>query len=209
VEDEMGRKRDTTKRYEDRVIDIDILFYDDLVYSNDDHTLTIPHPLIEKRKFVLEPLREIAPSFIHPTAKKTISQLYEELLKEEWKKHQPHVLKARINSFGHAINGLKILLKYEYNARIHIIIGILVIIAGIVFRIKTIEWMLIIFAIGIVFTCEIFNTVTEYLMDYISPSFNNEIKKIKDLSAAAVLIMSITSVILGIIIFLPKIHALF
>ena len=210
IEKEMGRVRDITKRYEDRVIDIDILFYDDLVFSDENHTLTIPHPLVEKRRFVLEPLNEIAPNFIHPVNKKPISLLFEELLKEEEKKkHKPHLIEARINSFGYALNGLKILIKNEYNSRIHLIIGFLVIIAGIFFRISTTEWMLLLFTIGMVFISEIFNTVIEYLIDYISPSYHNGIKKIKDLSAAGVLITATMAVALGLIIFLPKVLKIF
>lgn len=58
-----------------REIDIDILFYDDLVYKN--NSLTIPHPFLQERKFVLEPLMDLDPNFIHPVYKKTIRQLYE------------------------------------------------------------------------------------------------------------------------------------
>ncbi len=209
IEHEMGRERDLTKRYEDRIIDIDILFYSDTIYSDKNHTLTIPHPLIEKRKFVLEPLNEIAPDFIHPKSKKTVSQIFNDFLKEEKEKNHPRSLRMRIKSFQNAINGLKILLKNEYNARIHLVASILVIITGVLFRISLTEWMLIIFAIGIVFMCEIFNTVAEYLVDYVSPSYHNGIKKIKDLSAAAVLVTALTSVVIGLIIFLPKIIALF
>jgi 2-amino-4-hydroxy-6-hydroxymethyldihydropteridine diphosphokinase len=209
IEAEMGRERDTTKRYEDRVIDIDILFYDDLVYSDKNHTLSIPHPLVEKRRFVLEPMNEIAPDFVHPVCKKTIRELHAELLKEEKDKNKPHIIKARAESFGHAFNGLKVLLRNEHNARIHILASILVIGAGIFFKISAIEWMLIIIAIGVVFICEIFNTVIEYLVDYISPTYHNGIKKIKDLSAAAVLIVAGISGILGLLIFIPKILCMF
>lgn len=59
--------------YADRVIDIDILFYDDVVITTP--ALTIPHPLIAERQFVLVPLAEIAPTLIHPVAKKTIAEL--------------------------------------------------------------------------------------------------------------------------------------
>lgn len=63
IESEFGRTRDNSN-YQDRTIDIDILFYNDMVI-NTEH-LIIPHPLIHKRKFVLFPLHEIAPEFIHP-----------------------------------------------------------------------------------------------------------------------------------------------
>ena len=73
IENQLGRIR--TEKWEERNIDIDILFYEDEVIITD--FLEIPHPEIEKRKFVLVPLNEIAPDFIHPVYKKTISELLE------------------------------------------------------------------------------------------------------------------------------------
>lgn len=71
IEELMGRKK--TADYTDRIIDIDILFYDDLI-QNENH-LIIPHPHIEKRDFVLFPLADIAPNLFHPTHFLTIKQL--------------------------------------------------------------------------------------------------------------------------------------
>ena len=71
IEQEMGREE--TFRYGPRLIDLDILFYDDLIYSSD--TLTIPHPFLHQRAFVLVPLNEIAPGFIHPELNLTISDI--------------------------------------------------------------------------------------------------------------------------------------
>lgn len=71
IEEEMGRKR--IIKWGPRNIDIDILFYDKDIYDEDD--LVIPHPWIEERMFVLEPLSEIAPNYIHPILKKTIFML--------------------------------------------------------------------------------------------------------------------------------------
>ncbi len=65
IEEELGRTRDINSTgYEDRVIDIDILMFDDVV--SNDNTLTLPHPKMHLREFVLIPLREIAPEIIHP-----------------------------------------------------------------------------------------------------------------------------------------------
>jgi 2-amino-4-hydroxy-6-hydroxymethyldihydropteridine diphosphokinase len=72
IEEKMGRIRDG-KGYASRIIDLDILFYDDMILET--HQLVIPHPLIHKRRFVLKPLAEIAPEMIHPVLKKTIHQL--------------------------------------------------------------------------------------------------------------------------------------
>jgi 2-amino-4-hydroxy-6-hydroxymethyldihydropteridine diphosphokinase len=68
----MGRVR-TTTGYEPRTIDIDILFYNEQIINNG--RLTIPHPLIQLRRFILHPLNEIAPEFVHPVLKKSIGQL--------------------------------------------------------------------------------------------------------------------------------------
>jgi len=75
VETMMGRKR-TGIKYEPRIIDIDILFYNDAQINTEE--LTIPHPLIAERRFVLEPLTEIAPGFMYPLLKKTVTQLRDE-----------------------------------------------------------------------------------------------------------------------------------
>lgn len=71
IEEKMGRKR--MIKWGPRNIDIDILFYDKEIYDEED--LVIPHPWIEERMFVLEPLSEIAPNYIHPILKKTIFML--------------------------------------------------------------------------------------------------------------------------------------
>lgn len=78
IENQLGRKRlADTKGYADRTIDIDILFYDNLVLNTEN--LTIPHKYFHKRAFLLVPMLEIAQDFVHPVFNKTVSQLYEEL----------------------------------------------------------------------------------------------------------------------------------
>ena len=72
IETGMGRER-RTEKYTDRIIDIDILFYDDLVLSSEE--LTIPHPRIEERKFTLIPLLEILPGLVHPVSDKPIKEI--------------------------------------------------------------------------------------------------------------------------------------
>jgi len=71
MENKLGRK--ATFQYGPRAIDLDILFYDDLIYSTD--ALQIPHPLAAERAFVLVPLLEIAPDFVHPVLGKSIRDL--------------------------------------------------------------------------------------------------------------------------------------
>ena len=74
IEKALGRERtDTMKGYQNRVIDIDILFFSNEVIKTE--TLQIPHPRLHLRKFVLEPLNEIAPNYFHPLLKKDITEL--------------------------------------------------------------------------------------------------------------------------------------
>ncbi|MEN8137044.1 MAG: diacylglycerol kinase family protein [Bacteroidota bacterium] len=121
---------------------------------------------------------------------------------------QKFSISKRIKSFGFAFNGLKILLKEEHNSRIHLLAAVGIVIAGFLFNISTPEWIAITFAIGLVITLELINSVIENLSDFISPEKNSSIKKIKDLSAAAVLVSSITALTIGLIIFIPKILTL-
>lgn len=77
IEKELGRtKKSVNGSYSDRLIDIDILLYDNLVLHTPE--LTVPHPLMTERDFVMKPLIEIAGNAIHPTLQKTLSELYQE-----------------------------------------------------------------------------------------------------------------------------------
>ncbi|MBK7709932.1 MAG: diacylglycerol kinase family protein [Bacteroidales bacterium] len=113
-------------------------------------------------------------------------------------------LKERIISFGYAFHGMGTLLS-EHNARIHLLILVFVVGAGIVFRISGSEWMAVLFVAGLVLVSECFNTAVEYLSDQISDEPNENIRKAKDVAAAGVLIAAIISVITGLIIFIPEI----
>ena len=81
IERELGRtEKSRGASYHDRVIDIDLLLYGGGVFRSDE--LEIPHPLLHERRFVLEPLREIAPFLRHPLFQKNIEELYQDLLKK-------------------------------------------------------------------------------------------------------------------------------
>ena len=122
---------------------------------------------------------------------------------------QKFSFKKRFESFKYAFSGLKLLLKIEHNSRIHLFVTICVVIAGFIFGISLVEWALIVFAIGLVFSMEIINSSIEKLADFVSPDKHETIKIVKDMAAAAVLVSAIAAAIIGLIIFIPKILELF
>jgi len=77
IEKKMGRTKKTEDSYQDRIIDIDIIAYDDLILQTENFQL--PHPLFHQRRFVLEPFNEIAPDYVHPVFGKKVKELLNEL----------------------------------------------------------------------------------------------------------------------------------
>jgi diacylglycerol kinase len=108
-------------------------------------------------------------------------------------------------SFKNAFNGFFQAVAKERNMKIHIVVAIMVIILGMLFKLDTPRWMAVIFAIGLVFVCELFNTAIELLTDMVSPEYSKQAKRVKDTSAAAVLVSAVISVIIGTIVFLGPI----
>jgi diacylglycerol kinase (ATP) len=113
-------------------------------------------------------------------------------------------MKRRLRSILCAFRGLHALFREQPNAWIHLIAALGVIIAGILCHLSAIEWGVIIFAIGLVFSAELFNSAIEELVNKVSPEFHPLAGKIKDLAAGAVLVAAITAAIIGLIVFLPK-----
>ena len=114
-------------------------------------------------------------------------------------------IKQRIQSFRYAFKGIAHVFTNEHNVWIHLIAALCVIIAGFYFHVDTTEWMMILFAIGLVISAELFNSSVEKLVDLISPGQNEKAGLIKDIAAGAVLICAIASAVIGLIIFIPKI----
>lgn len=115
----------------------------------------------------------------------------------------------RLESFKYAFNGFWLLIRDEHNARIHLFFAIIVIAAGFFFKISPAEWLILILTIALVFIAEFFNSSIESLADKISEEKHPYIKKAKDVAAGGVLFAAISSVIVGIIIFGPRLLALF
>ena len=112
--------------------------------------------------------------------------------------------RSRFRSFKFAFRGLRSLLKFEHNSRIHLFAAVIVIILGFIFKISLVEWCLLIIVIGLVFLSELINSSLEAFSDAVKPEWNEQIMRAKDYGAAAVLVIAIISVLIGGIIFIPR-----
>jgi diacylglycerol kinase len=121
----------------------------------------------------------------------------------------PINIRKALRSFTYAGVGIFNLFRFENNARIHLIACILVVIAGIFFKISPVEWALIVIQVALVWAAEAFNTSIEKLADLVSPDYHPAIKIVKDTAAAGVLILAISAVVVGAIVFIPKVLLLF
>ena len=114
-----------------------------------------------------------------------------------------------LRSLGFALSGLGQLLKHERNFQLDVLAFICVCVAGIFFGITKLEWLVILLISALVIGLEAMNTAIEKLCDLYSTETNTNIKKIKDISAAAVLICAMVAVCIGVVIFLPYVMKLF
>ena len=113
-------------------------------------------------------------------------------------------ISKRIKSIFHALRGLALLLKKEASIQVQFIIAIIMTVTGFYFEITSTEWILQLLAIGLVMGLEGLNTAVEELSDFIHPEHNNKIGFIKDVAAGAVSIGAIIAIIVGLIIYIPK-----
>lgn len=111
-------------------------------------------------------------------------------------------------SFSYAIYGICSTVRNERNMRIHLIISFLVIGGSIYFSLSILEWMFVVFAIGGMLVLELINTSIERLVDLVTTEYHPLAKQAKDAAAGAVFVFAIVSVIIGIMIFLPRILSL-
>lgn len=109
-------------------------------------------------------------------------------------------MRARGNSFRHAINGLRQVIK-EPNALLHVLAGTVVVIAGAARHLDAQRWAMLALAIGLVLVAEAINTAIETLCDFVHDKPHPAIKTVKDISAGAVLIAATVSAVTGIIVF--------
>ncbi|WP_059171173.1 diacylglycerol kinase family protein [Bacillus sp. FJAT-27445] len=114
-----------------------------------------------------------------------------------------------LKSFGHALAGIVSAVQTERNMQIHLISGAAAIGLSAYFSISKMEWLFILFAIGGMLSLELMNTAVERTVDLVTKDFHPVAKQAKDISAGAVFVFACVSAILGLVIFLPRIIALF
>lgn len=110
----------------------------------------------------------------------------------------------RIKSIGYAFKGALLLLKTESSIKVQFVLAIVLTITGFYFELSATEWMFQIFAIGLVMSIEGINTAVEKLSDFINPEHDVKIGFIKDIAAGAVFIAAVAAIIIGLIIYIPK-----
>lgn len=128
---------------------------------------------------------------------------------EKRKEQKKRGIKRFINSFHYSWDGIKYAFKYEQSMFIHVIVTLLVVICGIIFKLNFHEWLLCIVLIGLVIATELINTAIEAVVDLACPEIHPLAKTAKDTAAAAVFVFAITAFLCGLFLFVPKIIALF
>lgn len=117
--------------------------------------------------------------------------------------------KSYVNSFRYAFEGVRTVFQEERNMRSHVITSLLVIVLSLFLPLNKYEWLWILTVCFLVLVMEIWNTVVENIIDLACPDYHPLAKKIKDMAASAVLFTSAFSVVIGVVILLPKILSLF
>ncbi len=113
-----------------------------------------------------------------------------------------------MKSLSNAINGIVRAVREERNMKIHLVAASSVLLLSLFFKLSTVEFMILCLTIAFVVVCELFNTAVERIVDIIVSIDHPKAKAIKDISAGAVLVSALTSVIIGCFIFLPRIRML-
>ena len=112
-------------------------------------------------------------------------------------------MKRFFNALLFALQGIKQFFTRDRNGQIQMVIGITAIIIGFTVSLSSFQWLLVLFCIGLVISLEMINSAIERYCDLVTTDFDPGIKIIKDVAAGAVLVASITSLIIGLIIFIP------
>lgn len=119
-------------------------------------------------------------------------------------KSEDFSIRSRVKSFRFAFEGIAAFFLHEHNAWLHFMATVAVFTLTALVGVTKTELLALVFAIGFVWVAEMFNTCIERVMDFVSDQRNDEIKFIKDLAAGAVLVAAITAVVVGAVVFIPK-----
>ncbi|MBO9593323.1 MAG: diacylglycerol kinase family protein [Niabella sp.] len=117
----------------------------------------------------------------------------------------PFSLKKLLRSVGYAVSGLKTAFRSEQNFRIHAVAALTVVLLAFIFRVTVYEWGIIILCISAVTGAELINTAIEKICNLVHPQTDARVKQIKDISAAAVLLVAAGALIVGLLIFIPRV----
>lgn len=131
--------------------------------------------------------------------------MYNSLMEKKLSEKKRFSIVARLKSVTNAWRGLGIFLRTTHNSWVHIFFAVLSIYLGYALRINNIEWVMIIFVIGLVMVTEALNTAFEIDIDLTSPNYHPYARDTKDVAAGAVLLSVVIAGVVGLIIFLPKI----
>ncbi len=112
--------------------------------------------------------------------------------------------RKRAKSFVYAFRGIVLLVRNEHNAWIHCVAAVVAVALGFVLGLSAGEWTAVALCIGAVLAAEAFNSAIEALADRVSPGYDEAIKRTKDLAAGGVLLVAIAAVVVGAIVYLPK-----
>lgn len=113
------------------------------------------------------------------------------------------VLRQEWTRFKAAINGVFELFRHEKHAVLHLVAFLVVLVLGFLCSLTVPEWTAVLLAAGLVIVSEALNTALEKLCDYVQPKHHHDIGRIKDLAAGAVLIASLTALVVGCLVFIP------
>lgn len=114
-----------------------------------------------------------------------------------------------LKAFGYAATGLVVFFRHEKNGKIQAAIALLVVVLGVALHVSRVDWMWLSACIALVLALEMMNSAIEKICNLVHPNFHPAVKIVKDMSAGAVLWISVFSAVIGVLIFLPKIVHLF
>ncbi len=119
-------------------------------------------------------------------------------------KRYKHEKKTVVGTLKNALNGINYTFTTEINFKIHLLMALIVVVAAYILEVKIYELLLCILLIGLVLAFEVMNTVIEMVVDMVMPKYSPLAGMIKDASSGAVLLMAITSALVGLVIFIPR-----